>query len=473
MYQPVAVLAGNGKNGVTQNQQVQRVLLTTLVLNIIVAAAKIIIGLLTGALAITADGFHSMIDGTGNVVGLIAVRIADLPPDDDHPYGHSRFETLAALVIGSLLLLTAWEIIQGVLERLSSGDTPVLTPLAFGVMLSTLMVNILVSRYQIRAGHRLNSQILLADAQNTRADVLVTISVLVSMALTVITGWSGVDVVAALLVTLLIGRAAIKILQQTGRVLVDTAPYSSAQLTPYVQAIPAVDRVLRVRSRGTEDAAHIDVDVQVAPNMTAEQTAAVGDAIRANLDENLSGVREVEVHFAPEHSIVPDYAQLAQARAAALSLTTHEVCVSDVPAGKVLEMHVEVPSGQTLAAAHQQVSQLEQAVKQHLPDVVEVVTHIEPALPARSEDNEDLPVQGAQKMRQEVADLLHQHFLELEWHQLHIHPLHAGFAVSMHLTLAPQMTVEAAHQVAEHAEMLLRMNLPLIERVTIHTEPPE
>ena len=75
----------------TTNQQVQRVLWTTLLLNVLVAVAKIIIGMFTGALAITADGLHSLIDGSGNVVGLIAIRIADQPPDDDHPYGHSRF----------------------------------------------------------------------------------------------------------------------------------------------------------------------------------------------------------------------------------------------------------------------------------------------------------------------------------------------------------------------------------------------
>ena len=330
----------------------------------------------------------------------------------------------------------------------------------------------LVSRYQIRMGKRLQSQILLADAANTRADVLVTLSVLASTALTVLLGWAWADVVAALLVTVLIGRAAIQILQQAGRVLVDTAPYSPEQLTTYVQDIPAVDKVLRVRSRGTENDAHIDIDVQVAPVMTAEQTAAVGDAIRANLEQNLVGIREVEVHFAPDVDPALDYAQFAQTHAAVLALNTHEVCVSEAPSGKIMEMHVEVPAGQTLAAAHQQVSQLEQAVKQHLPDVVEVVTHIEPAALPRSDDT-GVPTDSLWQIQQQIADLLTDHFPELDWHDLHIHSLINGLAVSMHLTLPPQMTVDAAHQVAEHAEMLIRMNLPLVERVTIHTEPPE
>ena len=204
-----------------RTQQVRRVLLTTLLLNLLVAVGKIIIGLITGALAITADGLHSIIDSAGNIVGLIALRVAAQPPDDDHPYGHNRYETLAALVIGALLLLTAWEIVQGAVERLAGGEAPQITPLAFAVMIGTLVINLLVNRYQVREGKRLESPVLLADAANTGADIFVTLSVIASMVLVVMLGWNWADVVAALLVTVLIGRAALKILRQQGRVLVE------------------------------------------------------------------------------------------------------------------------------------------------------------------------------------------------------------------------------------------------------------
>ncbi|HEX2619025.1 MAG TPA: cation diffusion facilitator family transporter, partial [Phototrophicaceae bacterium] len=103
-------------------REVNQVLIITLVLNLVVACGKIVTGLLTGALSITADGFHSLADSTSNVVGLVANTIAGTPPDRDHPYGHQRFETLAALGIGFLLLLTAWETIRGVIERFSGGS---------------------------------------------------------------------------------------------------------------------------------------------------------------------------------------------------------------------------------------------------------------------------------------------------------------------------------------------------------------
>ncbi|HLV37787.1 MAG TPA: cation-efflux pump [Spirillospora sp.] len=458
----------------TRSRQIRRVLLITLVLNLAVAAGKIIIGLVTGALAITADGLHSIVDASGNAIGLIATRMAARPPDDEHPYGHHRYETLAALVIGAMLLLTAGEIVRGAVERLSGGEPPRITALAFGVMLVTLVINVLVNRYQVGEGRRLESEILLADAANTRADIYVTLSVIASMALVTLLGWTWADIAAALLVTVLIGRAAIKILRQQGRVLVDAAPYSSEQLTKRVLEIPSVKNVLRARSRGSSDAAHIDIDVQVAPEMTAGQTAAIGEAIREHLYEHFDGVHEIEVHFAPADNVEPDYALLARARADALALTTHEVLVSDSPRGKVLEMHVEVPPDQTLADAHQQVSQLERNIRDALPELADVITHIEPSLADVSNPTIDTgALNQSQQIAAQVRQVLNQHYPGLNWHHVNAYPLQDGFAVSMHVTLPPQMTVESAHRIAEETEILLRTNVPMVQRVTIHTEPPE
>jgi len=458
----------------TNPQQVRRVLLITLVLNLSVAIGKIIIGLVTGALAITADGLHSIIDSSGNVVGLIATRMADQPPDEDHPYGHGRYETLAALAIGALLLVTAWEIIRGALERLTVGEPPQITPLAFFVMVSTLTINIFVSRYQIREGKRLGSQVLLADAANTRADVYVTLAVLASMLLVVALGWQWADIAAALIITVLIGRAAWEVLSQTGRVLVDTAPYPAQQLTQLIHEVPSVNNVARVRSRGPLNAAHIDVDVQVAPEMTADQTAAIATAIREKLTDQLNGISEIEVHFEPNHASEPDYALTARARADALGLSTHEVRVTDMPNGKVLEMHVEVPPDQTLDAAHQQVSQLENDVRRNLPELVDVITHIEPALTESADSVSDEGIsRHAGELKNQALRLLQAAYPGLDWHHLRVHPYNQGFSIAMHVTLPPQITVEAAHRIAEDAEILLRAEIPQFERATIHTEPPD
>jgi cation diffusion facilitator family transporter len=449
-------------------QEVRRVLLVTLVLNFAVALGKIGIGLATGAISITADGFHSLMDGSANVIGLFANRIAGKPADEDHPYGHRRYETIAALAIGILLLITASEIITSALERLTSGEKPEVTPAMFVILISTLVVNLFLSRYERREGQRLQSELLIADAANTGADVFVTISVLVSMVL-VSLGLTWADPAAALLIVVLLGRAAWQIVKQTGGVLVDTAPFAPGELTALVAQVPSVLRVVRARSRGPVDAAQIDIDVEVAPEMTADHTAALADAVREKLAQKFTGIAEIEVRFVPAQGAQPDYVLTARAVADALGLTTHEVRLADAPEGKILEMHVEVPPGQTLGAAHEQVSALEQHVRANLPDVAEVVTHIEPALTVAH----SAPLTQHEQIEQAVLTLLRHHYPLMGWHKLQASGYDGGYALTMHVTLPAQMTVEHAHQIAEAAEMLVRTEFPRVGRVTIHTEPPE
>jgi divalent metal cation (Fe/Co/Zn/Cd) transporter len=342
----------------------------------------------------------------------------------------------------------------------------------FIVMIATLGVNLFVTTYELRAARRLGSDLLSADAAHTRSDVFVTVSVLVSMVLVVLFKWAWADIVTTVVIVGFILHAAWEVLSSTGRVLVDTAPYSSDQLSAWVEALPSVEHVIRARSRGSKDAAQVDIDVQVAPEMTAAQTQAISDAISDELASKIRGLSEVEVHFVPVTDRPADYALLARARADALGLTTHEVYVRDAEDGKVMEMHVEVPPGQTLGKAHEQVTQLESDLRSHLPEVKEVVTHIEPAVIEKTatDANQQAEIDA---FRKQVVDLLDTNFPQADWHNIEISPTLSGFTLAMHVTLPAQITVEAAHQIAESAETLLRAHLPLIERVTIHTEPPD
>ncbi|KXK16164.1 MAG: cation diffusion facilitator family transporter [Chloroflexi bacterium OLB15] len=271
------------------------------------------VGFLTGALAITADGFHSLMDGTGNVIALITSRLASRPPDASHPYGHRRIETIGALSIGVLLLITAYEIVRGAVERLTTGTEADTSLLAFIVVAITLPINLFVASYERREGRRLQSEILLADASNTTADVFVTLSVLVSMVLTML-GLSWADPAVALIIVALIARAALKILRSTGDVLTDRAPIEPQAIAAVVEQVPSVNRVMRARSRGPSDEIFVDIDVEVPPETTADRAAAIADAIRRKVREQFSGIREVEVGFEPVRGAEPDYTLAARAR---------------------------------------------------------------------------------------------------------------------------------------------------------------
>lgn len=450
--------------------QVERVLLTTLALNMMVALGKLMLGALTGALAITADGFHSLTDSIGNIAGLVANRLAGLPADEDHPYGHGRYETLAALLIGALLLLTAWEMLGGIIDRLQTSASPHITPLSFAVLLFTLIVNIAVSRYQIRQGKRLQSQILLADAANTRADVYVTLSVLASMAL-VRLGLVWADISVALAIVALIGWTALGILRQTGRILVDTAPYTPQHLRQLIAPISDLADVQRIRSRGTASAAFVDVDVTVAPSMTAQQTTHIAAVIRERLTTALGPATQIDVHFLPNAYSRANYTLSVRAAADSLGLSAHEVSVTEGRDGKVLEMHVEVPSGQTLGEAHASVTQLEQDLHAQFPDVARVVTHIEPSRALSAISSDDEQTDAARYLRQSAQNLLSLHYPRIAWHDLIVSPCNGGFVITLHAAMPHDTSIETAHSIAEHAELLLRGALPQLHRVTIHTEP--
>lgn len=447
-------------------QQVNRVLWITLILNIGVAAGKISLGLFTGVLAIAADGFHSLADSAGNVAGLIANYYAGLPPDDEHPYGHRRFETLAALLIGGLLLLTAWEVGRGALERLQTQAHPDISPLGIGVLVVTLLINVFVSRYQIAAGQRLRSEILLADAQNTSSDVWVTISVLASTILMQLTGWWWLDIVAALGVTVMIGRAAVGILRQTSRVLVDAAPYSPEEIKEALGDVEGVQSLGRARSRGTPDAAHIDLEIYIAPQMNAAQIRVIIERVRQKLRDTLEGHLDIDIEPLMGTHEATDPAVIVRVTADLYGLTTHEVQRH----GPELELHVEVPPGQTLAAAHTQVSAFEDAIQEAMPEIDRITTHIEPAVSLEERSELHLPDHLA-AVAHVIEELLQKHYPHIGWHDLRLRPSVSGFTMAVHATLPPQITVEAAHYIAESAETLLRGQWRQLQRVTIHTEP--
>src|SRR6478609_3340079 len=165
--------------------QIRWVLWVTLALNLAVACAKIVYGQFAHALSIRADGFHSLTDSSNNLVGLLGVWIASRPADAGHPYGHRKFEVLAAGVVGLSLLGMAYDVAKSAVLRMweGAGPAPHIDAGAFVVLAGTLAVNVCVARWERRRGAELESPMLTSDATHTSSDVLVTLGVLVTVAL--------------------------------------------------------------------------------------------------------------------------------------------------------------------------------------------------------------------------------------------------------------------------------------------------
>lgn len=281
-------------------RSVRRVLWAILFLNLAVAAAKYIYGTMSQSASMQADGIHSMFDSAGNVVGLVGIAIASRPADEDHPYGHAKFETYASLVIGVLLLLAAFEVGSSAVGKLMAQNySAEVTPLSFIVMAGTLAVNLGVTFYERRKGKLLKSEILMADASHTFSDALVSIGVIIGLVFVAL-GFPIADPIMALVVTVAILATAYDVFRHALATLSDHARIPEEDLKVVIQAIPGVRDAHRIRTRGTEGEVYTDLHVLVAPDMTITAAHALGDEVERVVKEQFPNVVDVLVHIEPD-----------------------------------------------------------------------------------------------------------------------------------------------------------------------------
>jgi cation diffusion facilitator family transporter len=278
---------------------VRRVLLLTLALNVTVSVAKVVVGTLTRSLAMVADGYHSLMDGLNNVAGLVITGFAYAPPDAGHQYGHRKFETAAAVLLGAGLLGVSYHVaLTGFRGVAAAAPPPAVGALNWAVMLATLAVNFGVARYEAREGRRLGSAFLEADASHTRSDIYVTLGVLASFAASS-AGLAWVDPVAALGIAALIAAMAVRILVGSFHTLTDRAVFPPLALAPVVLEVKDVRSCGEIRTRGGPGAVYVDLIVHVDGGMTLADAHTVADRVEAALMRAHPEIVDVVVHVEP------------------------------------------------------------------------------------------------------------------------------------------------------------------------------
>ncbi|RIK39845.1 MAG: cation transporter, partial [Chloroflexi bacterium] len=228
--------------------QIQRVLLITLLLNLLATAAKLGVGLWTGTLSLVADGLDNLFDGVSNIVGLVAIRVSRRPPDKDHPYGHRKYETLAALFIAAALFITAWELGNSAVSRLINPAPLTLNRWIVIALIAGSAVQGATGLWELHMARRLSSELLLADARHTLASIAVSGTVLVGLGL-VWLGFDWADPLVALLVAGVIAKIGIDITRENTPALVDRAPLDETQIGDVVASVEGVESYHRIRSR--------------------------------------------------------------------------------------------------------------------------------------------------------------------------------------------------------------------------------
>lgn len=244
------------------------------------------------------DGFHSLTDSASNVIGLAGARVSRKPPDEDHPYGHRKFETLAAGAIFVFLLLAVIEVARAAISRFSSGGAPEVTAWSFGVMLVTIAVNLIVVRYERLEGNRLDSELLLADAMHTQSDVLTSFAVLVSLT-AVYAGYPVLDAIGGIVIAAFIARTGWEIARETSNVLADRVGIEEAAIRDVVMSVPEVVGCHHIRSRGTADHVFLDLHVWFHGATTLFEAHRLSHVVKDRLMEAFPQIKDAVIHIEP------------------------------------------------------------------------------------------------------------------------------------------------------------------------------
>lgn len=283
-------------------QSIRRVLVYVLIANVAVSVGKGAVGWTSGSIGMVADAFHSLMDGSSNVIGLIGISLASRPRDDSHSYGHAKFETFASMGIVVLLLLTAFQIGESVYGRVTSDNpaAPEAGVIPFAVMGATILINVGVTLYERRQGRKLNSVFLVADSRHTLSDIYVSLSVVASL-VAVRLGYPMIDAVVGGFIALVIAYAALGIMREASVVLLDRAV-----LDP--QAIEAIclgggeEEILgchKVRTRGSESGYWIDLHLLVEPQLTTRKSHNLASRVERRLKNEYGEQTDVIIHIEP------------------------------------------------------------------------------------------------------------------------------------------------------------------------------
>lgn len=278
-----------------RDRQVLRVILIEGFANLVVLVVKLGVGMATGSLAVLGDAVHSLTDVMNNVVAWFVMQHSLKPADSQHPYGHRKFETIAVFALAALLAVLAFELVVRAVTREAAAIAT--GPVELALMLGVLATNIVVSTWQRGWAKRLQSDLLLADANHTLSDVLITASVIAGWQLSAM-GWVWVDQAAALGVAALILYLAYGLFKRTLPVLLDERAIKADELRETVAGVDGVRAVRRVRSRWIGSARAVDLVIEVDADLPTASAHEIADRLEDLLAERFD-VYDVSVHVEP------------------------------------------------------------------------------------------------------------------------------------------------------------------------------
>jgi cation diffusion facilitator family transporter len=444
----------------------RRTALFSVIAAVALIALKLATGLATHSLGLLSEAAHSGTDLVAALLTFFAVGVAGRPADPGHQYGHGKAEHLAALAEGAILILASGFIVWRAIVRLTgSGHTAVHASwYALVVIGVVIAVDIARTVASARVARRYHSAAIASNALHFATDLAGSVAVLVGLLL-VRSGYGNADSVAALFVAVLVLLAAVRLMRGNVDVLMDRAPLvaEEAARRAIVALRPAVD-LRRLRMRQAAGRHFADVVIGVSPEAAVGQGHAAADAVEQAVQTALPEA-DVVVHVEP----LEEAAVRERAHAAALAVPSvrevHNVSVLSVDGGTEVSLHLKLPGDLSLEAAHAIAEEVERAIAGAIPEVSAVQTHLEPL----SETAGAAEVAGdAATVRAIVRDVA-----GVEPRDLRFLDTDEGLVAYLTLRLGSGHALADAHARASKIEERIRLQLPEIADVVVHTEPGE
>ncbi|WP_406565551.1 cation diffusion facilitator family transporter [Cytobacillus luteolus] len=273
--------------------------------NLGLAILKYVIGVISGSRALVADAAHSATDVAGSLAVFIGLRAAKQPPDEDHPYGHGKAESIAAIIVSVLLFLVGIEIGKSSFEAFFE---PIEAPktIAIYALIISIIAKEAMFRYKYKLGKRIKSDAIIVNAYDHRSDVYSSIAALIGVGAAILGEKMGIpwleygDPVAGLFVSILILKTAWKLGKESIHNTLDHVLHEedTVEMRNVVLTVPGVKKIGSLHAREHGHYVIVDIKVSVDPHITVEEGHKIGKTVKQKLIE-VSNVQDVFVHINP------------------------------------------------------------------------------------------------------------------------------------------------------------------------------
>lgn len=434
------------------------------------AAAKFVVGLMTGSLGVLSEAVHSLLDFGATLITYFAVRVSDKPADERHPYGHAKIESVAALIETGLLLVASVFIAVEALRRLLAGASHVETSMiAIGLMAASIAIDWQRSAALRRVAVATKSQALEADALHFTADMWSSAVVLVGLGLAAF-GLPAADSLAALFVAAVVAVAGYRLGKRTIDTLIDTAPPGALErVRAIAQGVDGVLAVERARVRQSGPALFADIDIAIRRTLPLDRADAIKRDLAAAIGAEFP-LAEVSITVRPITLDDETIAERVHLIAGRQGLPVHHITVQHLGERLSVAFDLEVDGTMPLQGAHGLATRLEDALRHELGSEVEIESHIEPEQSSGLDGNE-----VAAEERDAMARLLVRIAAEggqlRQVHNVRVRRTALGLTVTLHTRVDPALSVEAVHDAVEALERALEAERPEVRRIIAHAEP--